>query len=68
MLRAMAKVLPTAAHVTEQLLEQFGADVIWQIQRMGEKTFQARTTDGRVLMVSVLEDGELSVKEAEAET
>ena len=66
MLRAMAKVLPTAARVTEQLLERFGADVIQQIQQLGEKTFHARTTDGRLLMVSVLEDGELAVKEAEA--
>lgn len=66
MLSMMAKTLPTAAHVTELLLERFGPRVIWQIRRLGERTFQAWTTDGRVLMVSVREDGDLDVKEAEA--
>lgn len=65
MLEAMAKALPTAAKVTDQLLEQYGPDKLWLIERLSEHLFRGRTTDGGVILVTVLEDGTLSIREPE---
>lgn len=60
------RTLPTSEQVRDQLLEQYGPNKLWQIRRLGERLFQVWTTDGKVLMVSVLNTGRLSIRETEA--
>lgn len=66
MLDMVSTALPTAASVTDRLLDMFGPELIWQIRRLGDRTFQAWTRDGRVLIVVLRADQSLSVTEAEA--
>lgn len=66
MLRTMAKVLPVAAHVTEQLLTQYGPELIWQVERLSPHIFRAWMNDGRILLVTALDEGGISIKEMEA--
>ena len=65
MLSTIARTLPTAAHVTDQLLEMFGPGKLWRIERLSDYSFRGRTTDGKIIMVTVLKDGSLDIREPE---
>lgn len=60
-----AATLPTAASVTEELLEQYGPDMVWQVERMSDRIFRAWLTCGVVVLATVNEDGSLTIKEQE---
>lgn len=61
----IAATLPTAASVTERLLELYGPDKIWQVERMSDRIFRAWLTCGVVVLATVAEDGSLTTKEQE---
>lgn len=60
-----AATLPTAASVTEELLEQYGPDMVWQVERMSDRIFRGWLTCGVVVLATVNEDGSLTIKEQE---
>ena len=66
MLERMAGVLPTAEEVTDRLVELIGPDRLWQVERLGDHTFRGWTTDGRIVLAIVREDGGLALKELES--
>ena len=61
----IAATLPTAASVTEALLEQYGSDKVWQVERMSDHIFRVWLTCGVVVLATVNEDGSLTTKEQE---
>lgn len=61
----IAATLPTAASVTEELLEQYGPDMVWQVERMSDRIFRGWLTCGVVVLATVNEDGSLTTKEQE---
>ena len=61
----IAATLPTAASVTEALLEQYGSDKVWQVERMSDRIFRVWLTCGVVVLATVNEDGSLTTKEQE---
>ncbi len=61
----IAATLPTAASVTEELLEQYGPDMVWQVERMSDRIFRVWLTCGVVVLATVNEDGSLTTKEQE---
>lgn len=61
----IAATLPTAASVTEALLEQYGPDMVWQVERMSDRIFRAWLTCGVVVLSMINEDGSLTIKEQE---
>lgn len=61
----IAATLPTATSVTEALLEQYGPDMVWQVERMSDRIFRAWLTCGVVVLATVNEDGSLTIKEQE---
>lgn len=61
----IAATLPTAASVTEELLEQYGPDMVWQVERMSDRIFRGWLTCGVVVLATVNEDGSLTIKEQE---
>ena len=60
-----AATLPTAASVTEELLEQYGPDMVWQVERMSDRIFRVWLTCGVVVLATINEDGSLTTKEQE---
>ena len=60
-----AATLPTAESVTEALLEQYGPDMVWQVERMSDRIFRVWLTCGVVVLATVNEDGSLTTKEQE---
>ena len=65
MMNTLAKELPLTARVTERLLAQHGADLLWQVERLSPRFFRAWMNDGRVLLVTVLDNGELATRALE---
>lgn len=61
----IAATLPTAESVTEALLEQYGPDMVWQVERMSDRIFRGWLTCGVVVLATVNEDGSLTIKEQE---
>lgn len=61
----IAATLPTAESVTEALLEQYGPDMVWQVERMSDRIFRVWLTCGVVVLATVNEDGSLTTKEQE---
>lgn len=61
----IAATLPTAASVTERLLELYGPDKIWQVERMSDRIFRGWLTCGVVVLATVNEDGSMTIKEQE---
>ena len=61
----IAATLPTAESVTEALLEQYGPDMVWQVERMSDRIFRVWLTCGVVVLATVNEDGSLTIKEQE---
>lgn len=61
----IAATLPTAESVTGALLEQYGPDMVWQVERMSDRIFRGWLTCGVVVLATVNEDGSLTIKEQE---
>lgn len=66
MLQTMIQALPGAARVADKLVAQFGPDRIWQVQQLSEHIYRALLNDGSVAFATVMEDGEIAVRELEA--
>lgn len=58
----IAATLPTAASVTEALLEQYGSDKVWQVERMSNRIFRVWLTCGAVALATVGQDGGLTIQ------
>ena len=58
----IAATLPTAASVTEALLEQYGSDKVWQVERMSDRIFRVWLTCGAVALATVGQDGGLTIQ------
>ena len=67
MVGTIAATMPTAARVTDQLLRRYGPDELRCIERLSEHLFRARKRDDGIVLVTVLEDGALSIQEPEVE-
>ena len=67
MVGTIAATMPTAAWVTDQLLRRYGPDELRCIERLSEHLFRARKRDDGIVLVTVLEDGALSIREPEVE-
>ena len=65
MTQTATAALPLAADVKEQLVERWGDNCIWQVQRLGKHTFKAWTRNNKTLLVTVRADGALDIKEQE---
>lgn len=65
MKKYIAATLPTAAQVTDGLLDRFGPDQIWQVERLGDRLFRAWMTDGTVVLARVMQDGNLDFRKQE---
>lgn len=48
--------------VMDKLEERFGADQIWQVERLSRHIFRAWLRSGRVAIATVEPDGDLSVR------
>lgn len=58
----IAATLPTAESVTEALLEQYGPDMVWQVERLGNRIFRVWLTCGAVALATVGQDGGLTIQ------
>ena len=58
----IAATLPTAASVTEALLEQYGSDKVWQVERMSNRISRVWLTCGAVALATVGQDGGLTIQ------
>lgn len=58
-----AMSLPDAGYVEEKLIDQYGADKLWQIERLSQHIFRGWMVDGTILLATVCGDGRLIVKE-----
>lgn len=65
MCKTKTMTLPTAESVTEALLEQYGPDMVWQVERMSDRIFRGWLTCGVVVLATINEDGILTIKEQE---
>lgn len=54
--------LPTAESVTDDILERFGPDKVWQVERLGNRIFRVWLTCGAVALATVAPDGALTVQ------
>lgn len=63
MMEAIVSTLPDAAAVTEQLVAKYGAENLWQVQRMSDNFFRALLNDGTVSMAIIQSDGRITVRE-----
>lgn len=61
---SIARTLPTAAEVTDRLIQKYGPDYLWQVERLSQHIFRAFTTDGKILLATLLDDGDITVREA----
>ena len=51
--------------VTERLIDLYGTEKVWQVERLGERIFRAWLTTGGVVLVTVLEGGLMSFRPLE---
>lgn len=49
--------------VTQTLLERYGEEQVWQVERLGENTFRGWLNNGNVAMATVYEDGTIGIKD-----
>lgn len=65
MMGAILATLPEATAVADKLIAQYGAERLWQVERLSKHIFRAWLTDGRLALAIVQEDGSLDVRELE---
>lgn len=65
MTQTATAALPLMDTVWDALQETRPDDFIWQLRRLGERTFQAWTRNNKTLLVTVRADGTLDIKEQE---
>lgn len=51
--------------VIEELIERFGASLVWQVEQLSEHIFRAFLNDGRVVVAVAQEDATLDIRELE---
>ena len=51
--------------VTQRLIDLYGSDRVWQVERLGERIFRAWLTTGGVVLVTVLEGGLMAFRPLE---
>ena len=54
------------ARAREALTNQYGLEVIWQIERLDKHFFRAYLTDGRIVLVMLGKKGKVSIWDLEA--
>lgn len=57
--------LVNGCRAAEVLIDRYGADLVWQVERLSEHIFRAWLKDGRVALAIVLKDGSLDIRELE---
>ena len=57
--------LPGPEQVTERLIDLYGPDRVWQVERLSERIFRAWLTTGGVVLVTVLEGGLMAFRPLE---
>lgn len=65
MLKTIARTLPDAAAVTEQLVARYGPEKLRQVERLSEHFFRARFRDGSMAMAIVQPEGQVMIRELE---
>ena len=65
MLKTIARTLPDAAAVTEQLVARFGPEKLRQVEQLSEHFFRARLRDGSMAMAIVQPEGQVMIRELE---
>lgn len=65
MLTNRKETLPGAEQVTQRLIDLYGPDRVWQVERLGERIFRAWLTTGGVVLVTVLEGGLMAFRPLE---
>lgn len=59
----IAPALSRAASVTRQLLERYGAENVWQVERLNEHFYRARMYNGQIALAIVKEDETVDIRE-----
>ena len=65
MLMNREKAAADPEQVTERLIDLYGSDRVWQVERLGERIFRAWLTTGGVVLVTVLEGGLMAFRPLE---
>ena len=65
MLKTIARTLPDAAAVTEQLVARYGPEQLRQVEQLSEHFFRARIRDGSMAMAIVQPEGQVMIQELE---
>lgn len=50
----------------EALADQYGLELVWQLERLDKHFFRAHLTDGQIVLVMLGEDGSATCRELEA--
>ena len=66
MLKTAAHHLANGCRVTEKLLELYGPEQVWQVQRLSDPIYRALLKDGRVILAIIPKSGSIEVQEADA--
>ena len=59
------KTIPDASKVADQLVLKYGPEHVWQIKQLSERIYRVDLDDGKVLLVTVMDNGMLSIKAQE---
>lgn len=65
MLMNKEKALVGPEQVTQRLIDLYGPDRVWQVERLGKRIFRAWLTTGGVVLVTVLEGGLMAFRPLE---
>ena len=65
MLENRETALPGPEQVTKRLIDLYGPDRVWQVERLSERIFRAWLTTGGVVLVTVLEGGLMAFRPLE---
>lgn len=65
MLMNREKAAAGPEQVTERLIDLYGSEQVWQVERLGERIFRAWLTTGSVVLVTVLEGGLMAFRPLE---
>ena len=65
MLMNREKAAADPEQVTERLIDLYGTEKVWQVERLSERIFRAWLTTGGVVLVTVLEGGLMAFRPLE---
>ena len=65
MLKTIARAVPDAAAVTEQLVARYGPEQLRQVEQLSEHFFRVRLGDGSMAMAIVQPEGKVVIRELE---